>query len=230
MPYSARRIATLAGPSVGEKVDRLSSGTKLSRLQVIARGNEILVVKPGGRGKRPHVLGVLDRADLSFDLTRLSGRRRKLPSAEAPGRVDPITAGKRPEEGAKARALLRGKLIAEQDLESSGGAVSLTDVQQIMNGVTRQAVTNRVKEGSLIAVPGPSNRRIYPVVQFVDGVPVKGLKEVRAALGTISGVAILNFLVNKEPRIGSRRPIDLLKAGDLDRVLEVARRGGIQGA
>lgn len=223
MSHSTRRVATPARSSAGEKKDRLSSGVKLSRLKIQAHGKEFLVVRPGGRGKPPRVLGVLDRAHLPL----ASGEPRKRPKADALGKPE---IAKIPEEGAKARALLRGKLITEQDLASSGGAVSLIDVQQIMNGVTRQAITNRVKEGSLLAVPGPSNRRIYPVVQFVGGSPVKGLKELRAALGTTSGVTILNFLVNEEPRLRGRRPIDLLKEGDLDQVLEVASRGGIQGA
>ncbi len=200
------------------------------RLQLAVRGDEVLIVREDVRGKHPYVLGVLDLRNLSFEkaLAQLSKGQGTPPIADALVRPP---AAKVPKPNARTRALLRGRLIAEQDIASSGGAVGLAEVRQIMNGVTRQAVTNRVKEGSLLAVPGPSNRRIYPFVQFVDGgSPVRGLKEVRAALGTTSGVAILNFLVNKEPRLGGRLPIDLLKAGDLDRVLEVARRSGIQGA
>lgn len=33
---------------------------------------------------------------------------------------------------------------------------------------------------------------------------------------------ILNFLVNDEPRLDNRKPIDLLKAGKLNRVIEAA--------
>lgn len=250
MPRSVRRSTTASTHAAGEKKKRprswvrdLSKGNKLlwtedgkprvfSRLQMAVRGDEILIVKEGLRGKYPQVLGVLDRESLSFEerLARLSkGVKKPLAVTEVVGVKPPVARVYKPD--ARTRALLRGRRIAEQDIESSGGAVGLAEVRQIMNGVTRQAVTNRVKEGSLLAVPGPSNRRIYPFVQFVDGgSPVKGLKEVRDALGTTSGVAILNFLVNKEPRLGGRLPIDLLKAGDLDRVLEVARRSGIQGA
>jgi hypothetical protein len=41
---------------------------------------------------------------------------------------------------------------------------------------------------------------------------------------------ILNFLVNPDSKLGNRAPIDLMKAGKLQRVLEVARRFGVQGA
>jgi hypothetical protein len=133
--------------------------------------------------------------------------------------------------GARARALLRGAEIVEQDLRASGGAFGLEDVCKLMHGVTRQAIHKRVSEGSLLAVRGPSNRNVYPVVQFAtDGTPVEGLKEVREALGTRNPWMLLNFLVNAEHRLGDKKPIDLLKAGKLDAVLEAARRVGVQGA
>ena len=147
------------------------------------------------------------------------------------GRIVPTIKKEAFQPGAKARALLRGVEIVEQDLKASGGAFGLEDVSKLMHGVTRQAIHKRVNEGSLLAVPGPSNRNVYPVVQFMaDGTPVEGLKEVREALGTKSPWMFLNFLINAEPRLGDKKPIDLLRAGKLDAVLEVARRVGVQGA
>lgn len=223
--YAAREKPAGKGPASGGRPGVWKTG-ELPRFQLRLYGDEILIVEPGRRASEPHVLGVLD----SRSVQREGKVDRLLRSRREPARPRPTPGAKASEPDARARALLRGRLIAERDLEASGGAVNLEGVRQIMNGVTRQAVTHRVKEGSLLAVPGPSNRRVYPVVQFVDGSPVKGLREVRDALGTTSGVAILNFLVNAEPRLGGRRPIDLLKAGDLDQVLETARRSGIQGA
>jgi hypothetical protein len=150
----------------------------------------------------------------------------------SPGRYDPAEVASdayRPD--ARARALLHGVKLVEEDLRSSGGAYSLTEVQALMHGITRQAVNNRVREGSLLAVLGPSNRATYPAVQFMnDGMPVDGLKEVREALGTDNSWMVLNFLVSAEPKLNDRKPIDLLKAGKLKQVLEVARRFGLQGA
>ncbi len=100
-----------------------------------------------------------------------------------------------------------------------------------MHNISRQAVHNRVRTGSLLAVPGPSNRATYPVVQFMpDGRPVEGLKEVREALDTESAWMVLNFLVNPEPKLRGKKPIDLLKAGRIDEVVEAARRVAVQGA
>jgi hypothetical protein len=134
------------------------------------------------------------------------------------------------EPDARSRALLRGRKIAEADLRASGGAYDLADVRMLMQGVSRQRIDKQVREGSLLAVPGPSNRRHYPTVQFqADGTVVKGLKAVREALPTQNPWAVLNFLVQPDDRLNGRKPIELLKAGDVDEVVDAARSMGQQG-
>lgn len=133
--------------------------------------------------------------------------------------------------GLKAKALLRGVEITQADLARSGGAYDLASVQTLLHGVSRQSVEARVRSGGLLAVPGPSNKRYYPVVQFRDdGTVVDGLSEVQAALPTKNAFAILNFLINPDDRLGGRKPIDLLKAGDVTSVVEAARRYAEAGA
>jgi hypothetical protein len=134
------------------------------------------------------------------------------------------------EPDARSRAILRGVRMAEEDLRVSGGAYDLAAVQSLLHGISRQAVDKRVREGSLLAVPGPSNRRSYPTVQFLnDGSVIDGLKALQELLPTKSPWLVLNFLVNPEPRLNGRKPIDLLRAGKLEPVLEAARRMGVQG-
>jgi hypothetical protein len=135
------------------------------------------------------------------------------------------------EPSAKARALLRGVRTAQEDLKQAGGAYELDEVRALLNGISRQAVEKRVREGALLAVPGPSNRRRFPTVQFTDdGEVVPGLREVRQALPFQNPWAVLNYLVNPDARLGGRRPIDALKAGEAAEVVEAARRLGQQGA
>jgi hypothetical protein len=132
--------------------------------------------------------------------------------------------------GARARALLRGAEAIAEDLKAAGGTFDLEAVCSLTR-LTRQAIHKQVTDGRLLAVPGPSNRNVYPVAQFNnDGRPVEGLKEARDALGSRSPWMLLNFLVNPEARLDNRKPIDLLRAGNLDVVVEAARRVGIQGA
>ncbi|WP_313614918.1 hypothetical protein [Agrobacterium sp.] len=83
------------------------------------------------------------------------------------------------EPDARSLAVLQGVRIAQNDLNASGGAYDLEQVRMLLHGVSRQAVDKRVQEGSLLAVPGPSNRRCYPTLQFNrDGSVMAGLKEV----------------------------------------------------
>ncbi|WP_245474414.1 hypothetical protein [Mesorhizobium sp. M2A.F.Ca.ET.042.01.1.1] len=135
------------------------------------------------------------------------------------------------EPDARSRAMLEGVRIAQQDLREAGGAYDLDEVRTLMRGVSRQAIDKRVQDGSLLAVPGPSNRRSYPTLQFNrDGTVVPGLKAIREALRTSNSWTVLNFLTLPDVRLGNRKPIELLKSGQLDFVLEAARRHGKQGA
>jgi hypothetical protein len=133
--------------------------------------------------------------------------------------------------GPKARAVLKGREIAEEDLRSSGGSYDLEQVRRLLHDISRQRIDSRVREGSLLAVPGPSNKRYYPAVQFKDdGTVVDGLQLVQEALPTKNGYMILNFLIHGDSRLDGRKPIDLLKAGQVDLVVEAAQRFGEQGA
>jgi hypothetical protein len=132
---------------------------------------------------------------------------------------------------ARARAILRGKEIAAQDLKESGGSYSLEDVRKLFNGVSRQSIEKQVREGKLLAVLGPNNKRYYPVAQFADdGSVVEGLQAVLKALPTDNGFAILNFLVNPCSDLDNAKPIDLLKKGQAELVIQAAEGYGEQGA
>lgn len=163
---------------------------------------------------------------------RLVTDRRAL---ETPRREEDLPKQKMEENAfapsARAKAILRGIQIAEDDLRKSGGSYDLEQVRRLLHGVSRQSVEKRVREGSLLAVVGPNNKRFYPVVQFKeDGTLVEGLRELQEALPTKNGFAVLNFLINPDVRVDNRKPIDLLKAGEIDTVMEAARGWGEQGA
>lgn len=148
-------------------------------------------------------------------------------SAEATSKVNKAAF----EPDARSQAVLQGVRIAQNDLKAAGGAYDLEQVRTLLHGVSRQAVDKRVQEGSLLAVPGPSNRRCYPTLQFNrDGSLVTGLKEVQDALPLESPWAVLNFLARPDDRLDGRKPIDVLREGSLPLVLEAAIRYGEQGA
>jgi hypothetical protein len=134
------------------------------------------------------------------------------------------------EPDARSRAMLRGLRIAQEDLREAGGAYDLEQVRGLMQGISRQRVDRRVKERTLLTVPGPSNRRLYPTIQFNrDGSVVDGLKAVLDALPTRNPWAVLNFLVHPDRRLNGRKPIDVLKQGDVENVVSAARLVAEQG-
>ncbi|HEV7370919.1 hypothetical protein [Arenibaculum sp.] len=132
---------------------------------------------------------------------------------------------------ARARAILRGREIAENDLRASGGAYEMDQVRMLMGNISRQAVAKKVAQDALLAVDGLKGSRRYPTVQFQgDGSVVPGLRAVLRALPDKNPWVRLNYLVNPEPRLGRRRPIDLLREGKVDAVVHAARLMGEQGA
>jgi hypothetical protein len=149
------------------------------------------------------------------------------PSKPARTKADPEPSVYEP--NSRARALLRGMKIAEADLKEAGGAFRAEEAQRLLNGISRQALEKRVRDGGLLAVPGPGNRRRYPTIQFTQDGVVPGLKKVREALPTRNPWAILNFLVRSDERLGGRKPIDVLRDGDVDLVVSAARGLGAQG-
>ena len=159
---------------------------------------------------------------------RNAGRIVEVRSTAAPS-VKTVEA-KAFEPDARSRALLRGVELARADLEAAGGAFDLEEVRTLLHEVTRQRVEKRVKNGTLLAVPGPSNRRRYPTFQFLrGGEVVEGLKEVQEALPTRNPWAVLNFFVQPDDRLGGQKPIDVLKAGDISLVVSAARGMARQG-
>lgn len=183
---------------------------------------------------------VISRNPNGFDVW-LKSKSRKLPKRKvatleidaepaSSGQPSPVEASAF-EPDARARAILRGKEISEADLRRNGGAYSLEQVQKLLGGVSRQSIEKRVREYSLLAVPGPSNRRRYPTIQFNgDGTVVQGLRDVLETLNFGSPWSALNFLVNADDRLDNARPIDLLRRGEIGLVVESARRMGEQGA
>lgn len=187
-----------------------------------------LVIIPEGAADQSYLesSGLVER----YGQVRVHDAKGRILERAKPGPT-PVIDTEAFEPSAKARALLRGVRTAQEDLKRAGGAYELDEVRTLLNGVSRQAVEKRVREGSLLAVPGPSNRRRFPTVQFTDdGEVVDGLREVRQALPFRNPWAVLNFLVNPDTRLGGRRPIDALKAGEAAEVVEAARRIGQQGA
>lgn len=208
---SKRLAATYKRVSERHDPDKLAARiAKFISVPETARNDITKIPLPKGAGGRPRYVLIKYVTE---------------PTIEEPVKSDAFAAG------ARARAILRGREIAAKDLKDSGGAFELSEVRALLHGISRQRVDQLVKSGQLLAVPGPSNSRRYPAVQFdFDGAVVSGLKEVRAALPTKSPWTVLNFLIHPDDRLQGKRPIELLRKGQVAAVVKAAARMAHSGA
>ncbi|MFT8762793.1 MAG: hypothetical protein ABF809_02215 [Gluconobacter potus] len=130
--------------------------------------------------------------------------------------------------GPRGLALLRGKQIRDDDLRHAGGAYTLDQVRELLR-VTRQAIEKKVREQAILAVPGPSGERRYPVAQFTgDGVGY-GREPVVAAQPSESAWLPRHFLVPPLAQLDGQTPIEALGAGKTEAVVKAAQSIGVQG-
>jgi hypothetical protein len=111
--------------------------------------------------------------------------------------------------------------------DHAGPFLDTEGVTAVLAGVSRQAVSLRVRARRLLALRTGSGRLVYPLWQFRDGAPLPGLGEVLDAAGydperPVTGWAIASWLATEDPDLGGA-PRDLLAAGRLEPVLFAAR-------
>jgi nucleoid DNA-binding protein len=208
---------------LGELVDLV---TKHLKKRIRIGGLSVLPVRKGARhvGRNPATSKVIQiHAEMK------GSGQMKVEAKAAPNLLAGEPAENAYAPSARAMALLRGKEIVESDLKESGGSYTLQHVETLL-GISRQAINDRVRDGTLLAVPGPHGRRRYPVVQFTADGTLPGLEDVLKSLPSANGWFRLNFLIRPDARLGGRRPIDLLRESKIDPVVMAAAAVGVQGA
>jgi hypothetical protein len=128
-----------------------------------------------------------------------------------------------------ARAFIRGIEAKRALIEGRGGSLTSEKAAEIL-GITRQAVDKRRRTGKLIGLTTGRYGFRYPVWQFAETGTVPGLEEVLAALGSHDEWMQAAFLISPNPRLGDQPPVEVLKAGGIDRVLNAAEAYGEHGA
>lgn len=102
-----------------------------------------------------------------------------------------------------------------------GPALTQADVARLL-GKSEQAVA---KDHRLLRHKTRSGRVAYPVVQFTGRGVVDGVGQVvRALEGVADPVTVAAWLTGEHPSLSGRRPIDVLRAGEVDTVVAAARR------
>jgi hypothetical protein len=124
-------------------------------------------------------------------------------------------------------ARLRGEASKLELLEEAGPLLTPSQVAGAL-GKTKQAVHKRLQSGSLFGLINKGEFRI-PAWQIREREVVPGIAQVLKNLDTTPWGKML-FLHSENMQLGDRRPADLILAGDIDLVAQVAASFGEQGA
>ncbi|MEZ5331149.1 MAG: hypothetical protein R2991_03640 [Thermoanaerobaculia bacterium] len=111
--------------------------------------------------------------------------------------------------------------------EHVGPFLETEGVSKVLDGVTRQAVSQRVRAGRLLALRTGNGRLVYPLWQFRNGALLPGLTEVLATAGLdperpATGWTLASWLCTVDPELDGA-PRELLAAGRIEPVLAAAR-------
>lgn len=123
---------------------------------------------------------------------------------------------------------LNAERLAERQRTFRQRALTTSQMRAVLGGITRQAVADRVKAGSLLKLE-LAGRSYFPDWQIGPDGPVPGLSQVLTALrGTGRGALAADALMRAPlPETGNRSPADLLAQGDLDSALHYILIAGV---
>jgi len=110
-----------------------------------------------------------------------------------------------------------------------GPVYTTASLRPLLGGVSRQAIEDRIKRGTLLALTTADRKRVFPAFQFDDDFrPIPGLSDVLAALRPAGeDWTIASWLTHPHPGLGDTAPIEWLRAGHpADRVLAIAQTTG----
>ena len=123
-------------------------------------------------------------------------------------------------------ARLRGAVVREKLKNEEGGNVSSREAGILLGNLSSGAVLNRYKSGRLVGWRESRRNAIrFPRWQFDGGGVIPGLVEVLAILHGATWVddwAVVLFFLNTRGSLGDRRPLDVLREGDVELVKRAA--------
>ncbi|RCS22115.1 DUF2384 domain-containing protein [Phyllobacterium salinisoli] len=115
---------------------------------------------------------------------------------------------------------LRELAVARRLEEWAGEVAGATELSRDY-GVPRSSLNRWQHAGDVVALLKGTKKHVYPVEQFVDGRPARGIGDVSRL--TANQRITWVWLSRPNPTLGGRKPIDLLKQERIDDVLEAAK-------
>lgn len=117
-------------------------------------------------------------------------------------------------------------VLATNRINDRLGAFYTTDrVRKVLGGVSRQAVSERVKNDRLLRITTADGVYLFPAFQFTNGAVVPGLQKLlKVLLGTgVDGWTVTYWLTARLAQLGEMTALDILASGDNDRITELAK-------
>lgn len=108
--------------------------------------------------------------------------------------------------------------------EQLGPVYDSEGVMALLGGVTKQAVSDRVRRHALLALRTGSGRLVYPAFQFDGRRVIDGLAAVLAVVVPDDTEAwyVASWLTTPDPALGGLAPYEALRAGELEAVRAAA--------
>ena len=128
---------------------------------------------------------------------------------------------------AEIQTLIAGGLARKTELvEMAGGLYPLPQVASLLN-VSEEAVEDQHKAGMLIAVRS-KGKYGYPACQFTSDGIVEGLAVILEAIPMRANWMRLEWLLVPDDALEGLSPLEVLKEGRIDDVIDVARAQGAE--
>lgn len=106
-------------------------------------------------------------------------------------------------------------------IEDWAGPVAGPAVIEKIFGTKRSTLHDWQKRGAAIGLLKGERKHVFPLAQFVDGRPVKGMSDVTRIVGNPR--AAWQWLIQPRPGLGGTF-LDRLKAGKIDEVVAAAEQ------
>jgi hypothetical protein len=162
---------------------------------------------------------------LSESLLERSARLSPVALAQYAGLAFERAFGGTRKEARLANAIARGLSVREKMAAEEGGSLSAEEAARLL-GITKQSVLNMFHAGKLLGWRIEKQGAIrFPAWQFHEGRRLPGLETI---LTTLNEAQVLDewgkigFFLQTHGGLGDRRPLDLLRKGEVAQVLRAA--------
>ena len=128
------------------------------------------------------------------------------------------------EQKAKNWVLASGILARKELEQAEGGSLSSEEVAELLGLKHRPSVAYKRRARELIAWRVTTGKWRYPRWQFTANGILPGIRECLKALQTDNGFGAMIFFLSPRHSLGGKRPLDLLRKGDIKEAVAVAER------